>query len=48
MGGFADESAGNLDSQMGAEIMTLLWEINQSSGQTIIMVTHSLEAALLF
>ncbi|RHR28084.1 ABC transporter ATP-binding protein [Clostridium sp. AF19-22AC] len=42
---FADEPTGNLDSQTGAEIMELLQSINKSSGQTIIMVTHSPEAA---
>lgn len=42
---FADEPTGNLDSQTGAEIMSLLQKINQESGQTIIMVTHSPEAA---
>ena len=42
---FADEPTGNLDSRTGAEIMKLLREINQSIGQTIIMVTHSAEAA---
>ena len=42
---FADEPTGNLDSKTGAEIMNLLHEINQKYGQTIIMVTHSAEAA---
>ena len=42
---FADEHTGNLDSKTGAEIMNLLREINQNGGQTIIMVTHSPEAA---
>lgn len=42
---FADEPTGNLDSKTGAEIMHLLRNINRESGQTIIMVTHSPEAA---
>lgn len=42
---FADEPTGNLDSNTGAEIMHLLRDINRESGQTIIMVTHSPEAA---
>lgn len=42
---FADEPTGNLDSKTGAEIMHLLRDINRENGQTIIMVTHSPEAA---
>ncbi|KMZ52664.1 ABC transporter ATP-binding protein [Dorea sp. D27] len=42
---FADEPTGNLDSRTGGGIMRLLEDINRDSGQTIIMVTHSQEAA---
>ena len=42
---FADEPTGNLDSKTGAEIMELLHSINKHTSQTIIMVTHSAEAA---
>lgn len=42
---FADEPTGNLDSKTGTEIMELLRTINMESNKTIIMVTHSMEAA---
>ena len=42
---FADEPTGNLDSRTGAEIMSLLQEINRECHQSIVMVTHSPEAA---
>lgn len=37
----ADEPTGNLDSRMGAEVMTLLQRLNKEDGITIVMVTHN-------
>ena len=41
----ADEPTGNLDSKTGESILSLLRQINQGDGCTIVMVTHSQEAA---
>ena len=41
----ADEPTGNLDSENGLKVLALLKELNETLGQTIIMATHSEEAA---
>jgi ABC-type lipoprotein export system ATPase subunit len=41
----ADEPTGNLDTDNGTEVMNLLAELNRELGLTIILATHSVEAA---
>ncbi len=41
----ADEPTGNLDSKNGEAVLSLLREINKNDGCTIVMVTHSQDAA---
>ena len=41
----ADEPTGNLDSERSVEIMQLLTDLNQTSGITVLMVTHEPDMA---
>ena len=41
----ADEPTGNLDSKSGGEVIVLLRTLSQEFGQTVLLVTHSQEAA---
>jgi putative ABC transport system ATP-binding protein len=41
----ADEPTGNLDTRNSEVVLRLLRETNQDLGQTVLMITHNLEAA---
>jgi putative ABC transport system ATP-binding protein len=41
----ADEPTGNLDAETGRKVLTLLCELSRDAGRTLIVVTHSEEAA---
>jgi putative ABC transport system ATP-binding protein len=41
----ADEPTGNLDSENSAAVLALLKDLNERTGQTILMITHDPEAA---
>lgn len=41
----ADEPTGNVDSHQGADILSLIRDLTLSGGQTVLLVTHSSQAA---
>jgi putative ABC transport system ATP-binding protein len=43
----ADEPTGNLDADTGQQVLALLEHLAREAGMTVIMVTHSSDAALL-
>lgn len=44
---FADEPTGNLDSNTGAKVIELLFDLNREQGTTLVLVTHEQRLAEL-
>ncbi len=42
---FADEPTGNLDGRSGREVLSLLGQLNQELGVTLLLVTHDMNVA---
>lgn len=42
---FADEPTGNLDTETGDTVQSLLFDLNREAGTTLVLVTHDLDLA---
>ena len=42
----ADEPTGNLDNETGVHVANLLFDLVQTTGMTLLLVTHNMEMAL--
>jgi putative ABC transport system ATP-binding protein len=42
---FADEPTGNLDSKSGKKVMSIIQDLNQKQGKTVVLITHETSTA---
>jgi putative ABC transport system ATP-binding protein len=42
---FADEPTGNLDDETSENVVRMIFDLNQETGTTLVLVTHDLELA---
>lgn len=42
---FADEPTGNLDSKSGGQVMSIMQDLNEKQGKTVVLITHETSTA---